>query len=239
MNEETARRNTGAGPVLEADSVSLGYGSIPAVRDLSLSVSAGEIVALLGANGAGKSTTLMGLAGALPTMKGQVYLHGCPTKSPLFRRSRLGLAYLPEQRGIFRELTTIENLRLGSGDPEVAFDLIPELRALRRRKVGLLSGGEQQMLVLARALASEPAVLLCDELSLGLAPVVLDRLFDLLRDAAQRGVGMLVVEQHVRVALDLADRAIVLRRGNMVMTGNRVEMKGRMDEIESHYLSAV
>jgi branched-chain amino acid transport system ATP-binding protein len=225
--------------ILEARNVSIGYGRIAVIRELNLRVGRGEIVALLGANGAGKSTTLMGLAGVQPISGGQVLLAGRPTRSPVYKRSRQGVAYLPEQRGIFRELTTMENLRLGRGDPEAALELIPELRRVLKRNAGLLSGGEQQMLVLARAIAGGPSVLLCDELSLGLAPVVLDRLFDLLGEAAKQGVGMVIVEQHVRAALEFADRAVVLKRGRVVLEGSRADLSSRLDEIESHYLSAL
>jgi branched-chain amino acid transport system ATP-binding protein len=225
-------------PVLQAIDVSAGYGPTPVIRGLSLSVAAGERLALLGANGAGKTTTLMGLAGLLPISSGEVRFAGKATKSPLFRRSRQGLAYLPEQRGIFRDLTTMENLRLGRGDPEAALALIPELRRVLARKAGLLSGGEQQMLVLARAMAARPILLLCDELALGLAPVLMDRLLDLLAEAARQGAGMIIVEQHVRAALEFCDRAVVLRRGRLVLEGTREEMMSRLDEIETHYLSA-
>jgi branched-chain amino acid transport system ATP-binding protein len=226
-------------PVLEASGMCVGYGRIPVVRDVDLAVAPGEILALLGANGAGKTTTLMGLAGLLPISGGEVRLGGKATTAPLHKRSRAGLAYLPEERGVFRELTTRDNLRLGRGDPAVALDLVPELRRVLNRNAGLLSGGEQQLLVVARAIASRPRVLLCDELSLGLAPVVLDRLFDVLRETARQGVGIVLVEQHVRAALELSDRAAVLRRGRVVLQGTREELSSRLGEIESHYLSTV
>jgi branched-chain amino acid transport system ATP-binding protein len=222
--------------VLEAKDVSIGYGRIPVVKHLDLHVGTGEILAVLGANGSGKSTTLLGLSGVIAISDGEVRLSGAVVKSSLHRRARLGLAYIPEDRGVFRELTTTDNLRLGRGDPNTAFELIPELRALRNRKAGLLSGGEQQMLALARALATEPKLLICDELSLGLAPVMLDRIVDVLREASTRGVSMLIVEQHVHVALELADRAIVLRQGQVVMAGRSDELKGQLAEIEQHYL---
>jgi len=224
------------GSVLEVKGVSIGYGRIPVIKNLDLRVGKGEIVAVLGANGSGKSTTLLGLSGVIPISSGEVRMSGNVMKSAAFKRARLGLAYIPEDRGVFRELTTMENLRLGRGDPDLAFELIPELRALRSRKAGLLSGGEQQMLALARALAAEPMLLVCDELSLGLAPVMLDRIVDVLLLASKRGVSMLIVEQHVHVALDLSDRAIVLRQGEVVMSGSSVELSGQLEEIENHYL---
>ena len=224
--------------VLEARSLSAGYGPIPVVKSLDLVVRAGEIVTLLGANGAGKTTTLMALAGLLPPSQGEVKLMGRPTRAALHQRSRAGMAYVPEQRGIFRNLTTMENLRLGRGDPELALALIPELRALVHRRAGLLSGGEQQMLSVARALASRPAVLMCDELSLGLAPLIVYRLLQAIQATAREGVGVLLVEQHVRAALQVAQRAYVLRRGTLVMTGSAEEVRARFDEVESSYLSS-
>lgn len=227
-----------SGVVLEACALSVGYGQIPVVRKLNLAVSSGEIVVLLGANGAGKTTTLMALAGLLMPSEGSVNMHGRPTRAALHERSRQGLAYVPEQRGVFRDLTTMENLRLGRGSPELALELMPELRALVDRRAGLLSGGEQQMLSLARALASRPAVLLCDELSLGLAPLIVQRLLKAIRLAAHEGVAVLLVEQHVRAALSVADRAYVMRRGAIQMSGTAQEIGSRLEEIESSYLSA-
>ena len=224
--------------VLRARALSVGYGQIAVIRELDLAVSPGEIVVLLGANGAGKSTTLMALAGLLRLSAGTVELHGRPTRAPLHQRSRQGLAYVPEQRGIFRDLTTRENLRLGRGSLAAALEIMPELRPLMDRRAGLLSGGEQQMLSLARALASAPSVLLCDELSLGLAPLIVDRLLKAIRAAARQGVAVLLVEQHVRAALAVADRAYVMRRGTIVMTGTAAEVGARLEEVESSYLSA-
>ena len=224
--------------VLRARALSVGYGQIAVIRGLDLAVSPGEIVVLLGANGAGKSTTLMALVGLLRLSAGTVELHGRPTRAPLHQRSRQGLAYVPEQRGIFRDLTTRENLRLGRGSLEAALEIMPELRPLMDRRAGLLSGGEQQMLSLARALASAPSVLLCDELSLGLAPLIVDRLLKAIRAAARQGVAVLLVEQHVRAALAVADRAYVMRRGTIVMTGTAAEVGARLEEVESSYLSA-
>ena len=224
--------------VLRARALSVGYGQIAVIRGLDLAVSPGEIVVLLGANGAGKSTTLMALAGLLAPSAGTVELYGRPTRAPLHQRSRQGLAYVPEQRGIFRDLTTRENLRLGRGSLEAALEIMPELRPLMDRRAGLLSGGEQQMLSLARALASAPSVLLCDELSLGLAPLIVDRLLKAIRAAARQGVAVLLVEQHVRAALAVADRAYVMRRGTIVMTGTAAEVGARLEEVESSYLSA-
>jgi branched-chain amino acid transport system ATP-binding protein len=238
--ESLARHITVAPPVaLEAVKLSAGYGSIPVLREVGFTVSAGEMVALLGANGAGKTTLLRTIAGILKPSAGAVHLDGKRATRPLFHRSRAGLAYVPEERGVFRRLTTMENLRLGRGDPELALELMPELRPLVNRRAGLLSGGEQQMLSLARALASQPTVLLCDELSLGLAPIIVERLMEKLQSAARSGVAILLVEQQARTALSVADRAFILNRGSVVLRGKTSELLSRFDEIEQHYLSGI
>jgi len=225
--------------ILDVRQVHAGYGPIPVLRDVDLTVKAGEIVALMGANGAGKTTLLRTVAGILKPSRGAVYLNGEKMTRPLYKRSRLGLAYVPEERGVFRNLTTLENLRLGRGSLEAALDLMPELLPLLPRRAGLLSGGEQQMLSLARAIAAQPKVLLCDELSLGLAPVIVDRLMEKLSRAAELGVGVLLVEQQARTALAVADRAYILNRGGIVLHDRCTELMSRFGEIEQHYLSRV
>jgi len=223
--------------LLEARGLSAGYGSLAAVRDLDLQLGRGEIVALLGPNGAGKTTTLRTLAGALRPLGGEVLLNGRPTRAPLHRRSRQGLAYVPEERSVFMSLTAAENLRVGDGRPERALELFPELRPHLKRRAGLLSGGQQQILTLARALASGPQVLLADELSLGLAPLIVARLLEAVREAANRGVGVLLVEQHAQQALAVADRVYVLQRGRIALEGPADEIRGRLDELEQTYLA--
>jgi branched-chain amino acid transport system ATP-binding protein len=223
--------------LLEARGLSAGYGSLAAVRDLDLHLGRGEIVALLGPNGAGKTTTLRTLAGALRPLGGEVLLNGRPTRAPLHRRSRQGLAYVPEERSVFMSLTAAENLRVGDGRPERALELFPELRPHLKRRAGLLSGGQQQILTLARALASGPQVLLADELSLGLAPLIVARLLEAVREAAHRGVGVLLVEQHAQQALAVADRVYVLQRGRIALEGRADEIRGRLDELEQTYLA--
>jgi branched-chain amino acid transport system ATP-binding protein len=223
--------------LLEARGLSAGYGSLAAVRDLDLQVDEGEVVALLGPNGAGKTTTLRALAGALDLLGGEVRWKGAATRSPLYRRARRGLAYVPEERSVFMGLTAAENLRVGDGPPARALELFPELTPHLKRKAGLLSGGQQQILTLARALASNPTVLLADELSLGLAPIVVTRLLQAVREAASRGIGVLLVEQHARQALNVADRVYVLQRGRIALEGTAAEIRDRLGEVEQTYLS--
>jgi branched-chain amino acid transport system ATP-binding protein len=233
----TGEPEAATGEVLSAaKGLGAGYRGHPIVPDLNLHVRAGEVVALLGPNGAGKTTTLLTLAGDIPAIHGEIELFGRPTKSPLHRRASRGLALVTEERSVFMGLSTRDNLRVGgvsSGDATAVFN---ELEPLLRRRAGLLSGGEQQMLTLARALARQPRLLLADELSLGLAPLVVRRLLETVRHAAdERGVGVLLVEQHVKQALRVADRVYVLRRGRVVLEGTASEIG---DRIEDAYLAS-
>lgn len=223
--------------ILVTRGLSAGYGSLAAVRNLDLEVRAGEIVALLGPNGAGKTTTLLTLAGELRALAGEIRWRGKPTTAPLHRLARSGLGLVTEERSVFMRLTVAENLRLGRGSVERALTLFPELQEHLKRRAGLLSGGQQQMLTLARALAADPAVLMADELSLGLAPQVVLRLLRALQDAAELGVGVLLVEQHARQALSIADRAYVLQRGRVVLEGPGADLRNNFDEIQRTYLT--
>lgn len=223
--------------LLEARGLCAGHGSLAAVRDLDLTLHAGEVVALLGANGAGKTTTLLTLAGALRPLDGEVLWCGRRTGSSLLARTRSGLGLVLEERSVFDRLTVAENLRIGRGAPEMALTLFPELKPHLKRRVGLLSGGQQQMLAVGRALAAGPKALLIDELSLGLAPIVTDRLLEAVRAAAAEGVGVLLVEQHVRRALAVSDRGYVLNRGRIALHGRSADLAARETEIEQTYLS--
>jgi branched-chain amino acid transport system ATP-binding protein len=225
--------------LIEARKLSAGYGSLAAVRELDLEVRAGEVVALLGANGAGKTTTMLTLAGELAPLGGEVRWLGQPASSPLFERAREGLGLVTEEKSVFMALTARENLRLGRGDPDRAVELFPELADHLDRRAGLLSGGQQQMLTLARVLAAQPKVLLADELSLGLAPIIVQRLLRAVKQAAQEGVGVLLVEQHVRQALTVADRVYVLQRGRVVFQGTSAVATAQIDQIEKAYLEGV
>jgi branched-chain amino acid transport system ATP-binding protein len=225
--------------LLEARNLSAGYAGQPVVRDVDLEVNEGEVVCLLGPNGAGKTTTLLTLSGELPPVSGQVLLNGERTKAPLFRRARRGLGFVTEERSVFKGLSCRDNLRCGGGSVDAALELFPELEKRLDVKGGLLSGGEQQMLSLARALSREPTVFLADELSLGLAPMVVDRLLTAVRTAANdRGVGALVVEQHARKALRYADRMYLMNRGRIQLSLPAAEAIERIDEIEEAYLHA-
>jgi branched-chain amino acid transport system ATP-binding protein len=226
-------------PLLRARKLQAGYREVPCVHGVSIDVHPGEIVVILGPNGAGKTTTLLTLSGALPSLGGDVLWQGAPTKAALHHRVREGLAVVPEERSITSGLSVRDNLRIGPGPVERALDLFPELRPLLRRRAGLLSGGEQRMLSTARALAAEPSVLLADELSLGLAPLIVARLMRALREAADRGAGVLLVEQHARQALAVADRAYVLQRGKIVWSGQATEARQNLRRIEQAYLGQV
>jgi branched-chain amino acid transport system ATP-binding protein len=230
--------NQAGGSLLECRGLAAGYGAVSVVRDLDLHVEPGEVVALIGPNGAGKTTTLLTIAGELPAISGDVVFRGAPTKAPLFRRARRGLGFVTEERSVFMALSAEENLRLAGVSPADAVAVFPELEPLMRRTAGLLSGGEQQMLTLARAVARDPKLLLVDELSLGLAPLVVKRLLQTVRRVAnEKSTGILMVEQHVPQALNLADRVYVMQRGRIVMSGTADEVRGRIDEVEATYLS--
>jgi branched-chain amino acid transport system ATP-binding protein len=223
---------------IECVGLSAGYGAMAVVHDLDLHVEAGEVVALLGPNGAGKTTTLLTLAGELPPLGGEVRLHGSPTRAPMHKRCKAGVSFLTEERSVIMGMTAKDNLRLADVDPAVAVELFPELAPLMKRPAGLLSGGEQQMLSLARALGRSPQVLLADELSLGLAPMVVDRLLTSVRRAAdEQGVAVLLVEQHVRQALRYADRVCLLERGRVALSGTVAEVQDQLAAVEQSYLS--
>jgi branched-chain amino acid transport system ATP-binding protein len=200
-------------PILRAENLSAGYGAGPVITGVDVEVAPGELVALLGPNGAGKTTALLAMAGAVPLSAGRLLWDGTPVNEPLHKRARRGMAVITDDRAIFMRLSVMDNLLIGRCDVERAFALFPELRPLAGRKAGLLSGGEQQMLTMARAVARGPRLLLFDELSLGLAPLAVQRILGALRAAVDSGMGALIVEQHVMQILQVASRAYVMSRG--------------------------
>jgi branched-chain amino acid transport system ATP-binding protein len=217
--------------ILEAQGLTVGYGTLAVARELDLRVEPGRVTLILGPNGAGKTTTLMTLAGALRPLAGEVRLAGERVTNPLHKRVQQGLAFVPDERGAITRLTVDENLRLGPGDPARAFELFPELEEHRKRRAGLLSGGQQKMLALALALSGKPRVLLCDELSLGLAPRLVDRLLDVARAAAGDGVAVVLVEQHAHQALDIADDVVLLAHGRIEMSGPVSALRADLDRV--------
>jgi branched-chain amino acid transport system ATP-binding protein len=229
--------------LLNVDGLHAGYLGIPAVRELSLTVNAGEVVALLGPNGAGKTTTLSTISGLLEPISGSVRFAGEEiTGRAAYKVARLGLSLVPEDRALFYGLTVRENLRMGRGRDSglgqgELLEMLPELEKCLGRKAGVLSGGEQQMLAVGRALVGRPRLLLVDEMSLGLAPVIVERLLPILRRIADEfGTGVLFVEQHIAMALEIADRAYVLNHGDLVLSGSAAELRGRRDLVEASYL---
>ncbi len=216
--------------MLQVSGLSVVYGDLPAVRDVSLSVQAGELVAVIGPNGAGKTTTLKAILGLVACRSGTITFNGHPIQhEPPYRRVRRGLALVPEGRRIFPQMTVQENLELGTARRgnkrfpglERAYTLFPVLAERRKQRAGTLSGGQQQMLAIARALMANPVLLMLDEPSLGLAPLLVDHLYEKIQALKAEGLTILLIEQHVYGALELADRAYVLETGRIVREGQR------------------
>ena len=227
--------------VLEIEGLDAGYQGVPVVRGLSLHVDAGEVVALLGPNGAGKTTTLLTISGLLARLGGQITALGGPVRAGQAHRiARRGLAHVPEDRSLFFDLTVQENLQLGRGDAsrmDAVLSYFPQLATRLKLKAGSLSGGEQQMLAVGRALVSGPRLLMVDEMSLGLAPILVQHLLPVLRRiAAETGAGILLVEQHIDLALQHADRGYVLVHGTLAHQATAAELAANRALIEATYL---
>jgi branched-chain amino acid transport system ATP-binding protein len=232
--------------MLAVRSLQLGYGAIVAVRGIDLDVGTGELIAVIGANGAGKTTSLKGIAGALPARTGSIVFDGEDiTRLPVHQRVARGISLVPEGRGIFARLTVVENLYMRAflrrdaagvrADLERSYALFPRLGERRRQLAGTLSGGEQQMLAIARALMGRPRLLLLDEPSMGLAPLVTRLIFDTIRSIAAERVSVLLIEQNARAALELASRAYVLEGGRVMLAGPSADLLSS-DAVRMAYL---
>jgi branched-chain amino acid transport system ATP-binding protein len=227
--------------------LNVAYGGIQAVKNLSLDLYPGELVSLIGANGAGKTTTLKAICGLLQAQSGEVLYQGRSLKGQgAWELVSQGLVMVPEGRGIFTRMTIEENLRMGAylrSDAEVESDMesvyqrFPRLKERHRQLAGTLSGGEQQMLAMGRALLARPKLLLLDEPSMGLAPIMVDQIFQVVQDVSKQGVTVLLVEQNAHRALELADRAYVLESGEMVLSGAASDLL-RDPQVQAAYLGA-
>ena len=232
--------------MLEVRHISVHYGDVQAVKDVSLQVEEGNIAVLLGPNAAGKSTTLRAISGILRVRSGEIALDGEPIHNrPAHEIVERGVVHVPEGRGLFGSLTVLENLELGAYTSKArrikrdnlakVFTLFPRLAERRSLPAGSLSGGEQQMVAGGRALMARPAILAMDEPSLGLAPVVVDRLFAVLQTIRERGLTILLIEQNVQQTLEMADRGYVMENGHIVLTGSGRELLGN-EHLKTHYL---
>ena len=234
--------------MLEVKNLSVSYGAIEAVKDISFTVNAGEIVSLIGANGAGKTTTLHTITGLIPAKSGSVMYNGVDLlKTHNNKIVTLGMAHIPEGRHVFTRMSVEENLEMGAfslkdqsdlkKDLDMVYGLFPRLKERRNQKAGTLSGGEQQMLAMARALMSKPRLLMLDEPSMGLAPILVEQIFDIIRALHKSGTTILLVEQNAQMALSVANRAYVLETGKISMSGDAQELLHN-DAVRKAYLGA-
>ena len=228
--------------VLSVRNLTAGYNGVQAVRDLSFEVAPGEVVALLGPNGAGKTTALLSIVGLLPLMAGSVEALGEPVRhNQTHRLARRGVMLVPDDRGVFFGLSVRDHFRFARRQPdqareEAVLDRFPALRELKGRRAGLLSGGEEQMLTIAKALLAQPQVLMIDEMSLGLAPKIVQEMLPSIRDLAkEEGIGLVLVEQHIELALSVADRGIILNHSRVVLDAPAADLLANRSEVESAY----
>src|SRR5256885_11200232 len=238
-----ARAKVEEPPLLEVKGLAAGYGGLEVIRDIDLTVRAGEVVACIGPNGAGKTTTLRAISSMIHPRRGRAVFAGKNvTGSPADRIAKLGLIHIPEGRGLFPNLSVQDTLRLVSNatghevDIGDAFKLFPKLRERRRQQVGTLSGGEQQMGALARAILSKPRLVMIDEMSQGLAPTVVRQLFEIIRVFREHGIAVLLVEQFVESALEVADRAYVFEHGTIGVSGPAAELRSNRELVAGSYL---
>ena len=232
-------------PILKVDDINVYYGSIHAIKGISFEVNEGEVVTLIGANGAGKSTTLQTVSGLLNSRTGSIEFNGEDlAKIPPHLVVRKGLAQVPEGRRIFQQMSVEENLEMGAytrdkseleGDLEMVYKQFPRLLERRRQIAGTLSGGEQQMLAIGRALMSHPKLLMLDEPSMGLAPILVEQIFDIIRQLNEAGTTILLVEQNAQMALSVAHRAYVLETGKITLSGTGKEL-AESDQVRKAYL---
>ena len=230
--------------MLKIDDIHVYYGAIHAIKGISFEVHEGEIVALIGANGAGKSTILKTISGLMHPRSGSITFMGENiAHTEAYKLLRHGLAHVPEGRRIFLQMTVQENLDMGAftqknvskEDLEMVFDMFPRLKERRNQIAGTLSGGEQQMLAMSRALMSHPKLMMLDEPSMGLAPILVDQIFSIIKDLHKAGTTILLVEQNASKALQIADRAYVLETGSITLSGTGEELS-RSDEVRKAYL---
>lgn len=234
--------------MLEVKNLSVSYGAIEAVKDISFTVNAGEIVSLIGANGAGKTTTLHTITGLVPAKSGSVMYNGVDLlKTHNNKIVTLGMAHIPEGRHVFTRMSVEENLEMGAfslkdqsdlkKDLDMVYGLFPRLKERRNQKAGTLSGGEQQMLTMGRALMSHPKTILMDEPSMGLSPKLVKEIFSIIRKLHEQGITILLVEQNAKMALSIADRAYVLETGRITMEGDAKELLNN-EQVRKAYLGA-
>ena len=231
-------------PMLKIDDIHVYYGAIHAIKGVSFEVNEGEIVALIGANGAGKSTILKTISGLMHPRSGSIEFCGQKIDHmDAYKLLHHGLAHVPEGRRIFLQMSVQENLEMGAyikkevnkDDLEMVFNLFPRLKERRKQIAGTLSGGEQQMLAMSRALMSHPKLMMLDEPSMGLAPILVDQIFDIVKELHKSGTTILLVEQNARKALQIADRAYVLETGNVTLSGTGAQL-AQSDEVRKAYL---
>jgi branched-chain amino acid transport system ATP-binding protein len=229
-------------PLLACEGLDVGYGKLTVGRDIAFSLPPRTVLTILGPNGAGKTTLLMTLAGFLPPRAGRITFDGRPVRGSSARRmNRAGLVLVPDFRALFKDLTPIQNLKLAAArgtslDP--VLELFPALRRREKLRAADLSGGEQQMLAIARALVQEPKVLLIDEMSMGLSPVAVESLVPVIRRVADDyGASVIMVEQHVQLALEVADQAMVIVHGSVALSGSAAELRDDTGAIEAAYMS--